>query len=54
MPEKIWMTAKEAAEYFDPETGEWQAFVEELLDDEPYSEELIRLVSEKMFGKKRA
>lgn len=43
---------KEAAEYFDPETGEWQAFVEELLDDEPYNEELIRLVSEKMFGKK--
>jgi hypothetical protein len=39
---------------FDPETGEWQAFVEELLDDEPYSEELIRLVSEKMFGKKMA
>lgn len=38
---------KEAAEYFDPETGEWQAFVEELLDEEPYSEELISQVSEK-------
>jgi len=44
---------KEAAEYFDPETGEWQAFVEELLDDEPYSEELILQVSEKMFGRTR-
>ena len=42
---------KEAAEYFDPETGEWQAFVEELLDDEPYSEEIILQVSEKMFGR---
>lgn len=42
---------KEAAEYFDPETGEWQAFVEELLDDEPYSEEIIVQVSEKMFGR---
>jgi arginine-tRNA-protein transferase len=42
---------KEAAEYFDPETGEWQAFVEELLEDEPYSEELILQVSEKMFGR---
>lgn len=45
---------KEAAEYFDPETGEWQAFVEDLLDDEPYSEELILQVSEKMFGRTRA
>jgi len=45
---------KEAAEYFDPDSGEWQAFVEELLEDEPYSEELIQQVSEKMFGRTRA
>lgn len=41
---------KEAAEYFNPETGEWHSFVDALLEDEPYSEEIIVQVREKMFG----
>lgn len=41
---------KEAAEFFDPDTGEWHAFVDALLEDEPYSEEIILQVKEKMFG----
>jgi len=41
---------KEAAEYFNPETGEWHSFVDALLEDEPYDEEVIVQVREKMFG----